>query len=41
MKNFMFSVGSLAEDDNPDEKNRKQMEKIISGHIIQRSDYLA
>jgi hypothetical protein len=41
MKKFWFSVESLTEDDSPEEKKRKQMQKLISGHVTQRADYLA
>ena len=41
MRELWYAFDALGEDESPDEKKKKQLQKLISGHVIQRADYLA
>ena len=41
MKKLWFSFEALDVEETLEEKTKKQMQKLVSGHVIQRADYLA
>jgi len=41
MRKLWFSFEALEVEETLEEKTRKRMQKLVSGHVIQRADYLA
>jgi hypothetical protein len=41
MRELWYAFDALGEEETDDAKKKKQLQKLISGHVIQRADYLA